>query len=343
MNYLVEAVNSIISQTYKNFQLIIVDDASDNKEIKDYLKAIQHTDKRIEVINNAENMGLTKSLNIGLRECKGEYIARMDSDDIALSNRLVEQVKYLKEHQDVALVGSGVIYLSNNTEIIKSRNVLNDFRYEVCSLIQHSGPAHPTFMFRSSFLIDNNIKYPEMIKKAQDYGIMTEILKKGGKIRQLDEALLKYRIHDGQITYSHEREQKIYQLKVSYEYIKALFPELKNEECMSISLLGCPIPLDEIVQELHQNEELNCNCGFDLQLFYLLTNAQIYIKAQKKLFKFNKTRKLFNQAALQDEIGFRWWALSIRNGLKDKRHWGLGFYTLTCLRFSIKRKLVRES
>lgn len=342
LDYLKDAVKSVLNQTYQSFEFIIVDDASNDAEVLDYLNEIKTIDNRITIIRNETNQGLTKSLNIGLKECKGEYIARMDSDDISLEERFSKQIEFLQSHSEVALVGSNVIcfgdelrsdYISGNCMSV------DQSLYRINSLLQHSGPPHPTFMFRASFLRDNFICYPEKILKAQDYGIMVEILKRGGKIRIITTPLVKYRIHSNQITTNHQNEQKIYQLRVSADYIKSLFPELDDCETMSVSALGCPLDADDIIEELRHNEKLRDNCDFELKTIKSLNNSSQYISGLKKLFYLNKKRHFFDQRLLQEELGFRWWALAIRKGLKEKEHWGFGIYTLACARYSLARKM----
>lgn len=342
LNYLNEAVRSILDQTYNNFEFIIVDDASDDEDVLHYLRKIENEIDSIKVIHNANNKGLTKSLNIGLKECIGEYIARMDSDDISLPDRFFKQIEFMKNNPEVALAGSTITCFNDNADECKSVVTYNDLfdwkKYKVRSLIQHSGPPHPTFMFRATFLRDNNIWYPEKILKAQDYGIMAEILKAGGKIYIIPETLLKYRIHAGQITTRHESEQKIYQLKVSYDYVRALFPDLSNCESLAISALGCPIEVEDILEELKRNEKLSNNCEFNLNDIKSLNDPKNYISGQKKVFKYNKSKKYFDQHILKYELGFRWWAMSIRKGLKKPEHWGLSIYTLKCAFYSLKKK-----
>ena len=100
--FLENAIQSILRQTYGDFEFIIVDDCSTD-DTEEYLRSI--ADSRIRVIRNQTNLGITKSLNIGLREARGEYIARMDSDDIALPERFEKQLKFMQEHQNVIVCG----------------------------------------------------------------------------------------------------------------------------------------------------------------------------------------------------------------------------------------------
>lgn len=101
-----EAVKSILNQSFADFEFIIIDDCSDKAECKDYLESLY--DERIRIIRNPQNLGITKSLNIGLRAASGKYIARMDSDDISLPRRLEKQYSFMEEHTDTLICGTSV-------------------------------------------------------------------------------------------------------------------------------------------------------------------------------------------------------------------------------------------
>ena len=109
--YLREAINSILSQTFNDFEFLIINDGSTDGTA-DILKS--YTDSRIKIINNEKNIGLTKSLNKGLKIAKGEYIARQDADDISMPERLKEEVAFLEIHKDYAVVGTFVKILNEN-------------------------------------------------------------------------------------------------------------------------------------------------------------------------------------------------------------------------------------
>ena len=115
--YLKEAVESILNQTYKNFEFIIVDDASKDKTWS-YLKSLK--DKRVRLIKNPKNLGLAKSLNIGLSKAKGDYIARMDADDISLPGRFEIQLKYMIKHPKSDLIGSWAKLIDESGNTITS-------------------------------------------------------------------------------------------------------------------------------------------------------------------------------------------------------------------------------
>ena len=117
MPYLQEAVKSILNQTYKDFEFIIVDDASTDDSLK-YLKGIN--DKRIKILSNEKNLGLAVSLNKALNAARGEYIARMDADDISKPERLHIQLNFMELNPQIDICGSFVSVIDENGKLVGS-------------------------------------------------------------------------------------------------------------------------------------------------------------------------------------------------------------------------------
>lgn len=146
MPYLNDAVESILGQTFKNFEFIIVDDASSDKSWL-YLKSLK--DKRIRLIKNKKNLGLALSLNRGLKAAKGDFIARMDADDVSLPQRFAEQVKFLINHPKVDIVGTWVKLIDEKGKIIGSvRKPAADVKIKAMNK-WIAGLIHPTWMARA--------------------------------------------------------------------------------------------------------------------------------------------------------------------------------------------------
>ncbi|MDD4353774.1 MAG: glycosyltransferase family A protein, partial [Candidatus Nanoarchaeia archaeon] len=103
--YIAEAIESILNQTFKDFEFIIIDDGSTDDSLK-IIKRYVKKDRRIKLIHNKKNIGLTKSLNKGLKIAKGQYIARMDADDISLPQRFQIQYDFLEKNKDIFLIGT---------------------------------------------------------------------------------------------------------------------------------------------------------------------------------------------------------------------------------------------
>ena len=191
-----EAVDSILNQTYTDFEFIIIDDCSQN-ETPQYLASL--SDERIRVITNTENLGITKSLNVGLRAAEGDYIARMDADDISLPDRFQRQFDFMEANPDIIVCGTWIQAFGGKHYIQK--RVIPEREYLRCSMLfgNQYGLSHPTAFFRASELRKHSIEYDEELPTAQDYG-MWSVCCEYGNIANVPEILLHYRVHDKQIS-----------------------------------------------------------------------------------------------------------------------------------------------
>ena len=338
--FLREALDSILNQTYGDIEIIIIDDCSDIEEVNEYLREASASDTRIRLIHNSVNLGLTYSLNIGLKECRGKYIARMDSDDISVGDRIERQAKYLDNNPEVSLVGSNVLLFgdgkANTDETRRGSRRFNPEIHRIRSLMQHSGPPHPTFMFRTEFLLTHRIQYREDIIRAQDYGIMADILWAGGTIRILEDSLVKYRIHNGQITSNSFLEQKIYQCRVSNDYIGRVFPMLTSSEKAAVSLLGCNIFVGKILDFIEKNTKLYETGRFLIENKDELDNPRLYIRSIRKMIEYNRQCGLYDRNLFETEIRSEWWKKVVLNMKKTHSLWGVSVYTLFSFRYMIK-------
>lgn len=213
--FLVETIESILRQSYENFIFLIVDDGSTDKT-SDILHHYLTKDKRINIITNQHSLGLTKSLNHGLKLIKTDYIARIDADDISLVNRLEKQLIYMKRNPDLVVLGCNYDIINENSEIdntnlSKIYNVLSQ-HHEIMELLRSgvSIIAHPSMLIRTSALKEIG-GYRECFKYAQDYDMLLRI-SKIGKLSILNEVLLKYRTHSNAISAKKVYEQQIYNI-----------------------------------------------------------------------------------------------------------------------------------
>lgn len=199
--YLREAIDSILNQSFSSFEFIIVDDAS-NDETKKILSS--YSDERIRMIKNDVNHGLTYNLNRTLEVSSGKYIARMDADDVAHPDRIERQVRYMEENEEVNILGS---YMNCGGTI---RTYWDDKPWEyrkVALLFENIGLGHPSVMFRKSFLDEHKLKYDETMKKSQDFELWTRCIEYTN-LYVYPECLMDYRIHDGQISTALSSEQQ---------------------------------------------------------------------------------------------------------------------------------------
>lgn len=201
--YLREAIDSILNQTYTDFEFLIIDDAStdSSKEI-----ILSYHDTRIRLIENERNIGLTKSLNKGLREAKGEYIARMDADDISLPDRLAAQHAFLQQNPDVGVVSSWVQVIDEQGNNLRYWSTPLSPEAIYYKLNFRNCLAHAAVMFRKEIVLAQG-GYNENIARAQDYELWFR-LSKITKICQLDRALLKWRDRKTNISSKWKKEQE---------------------------------------------------------------------------------------------------------------------------------------
>lgn len=205
--FLRESIESILSQTFTDFEFIIVNDASTDKTA-DILKAYSFRDPRIKIITNKTNLGLTKSLNIGIKESTGEYIARMDSDDISLPERIEKQVKFLDENKDHGVVGALVYAIDETGKRIDGfKNWIHEIDNKTIQkkLIKRNVVVHPLAVVRKSTL-DLVGGYDESFRYAQDYDLWFRIAMIS-KIHNLPEFLMNYRMSNSSITTSKNKHQ----------------------------------------------------------------------------------------------------------------------------------------
>lgn len=201
-DYLIEAVNSILNQTYKNFEFLIVDDCSKEDLFTDDI----FKDKRITILRNKENHGPSYSRNKALQIAKGEYVAIMDSDDISYPNRFEKQVKFLEENQNVVACGTWFKYFGIKNHEVKL--IIDDNEYYRCCLLFNNAPTllNPSVMLRRKTLIDKNILWKDELRLGEDY-LMWVQLSEIGIVTNLKEVLINYRTHESQATASKNRKK----------------------------------------------------------------------------------------------------------------------------------------
>ncbi|MCM3630342.1 glycosyltransferase [Paenibacillus glycanilyticus] len=211
--YLREAIDSILSQTFSDFELLIINDGStDNSEtlIRSY------SDKRIRLINNDRNMKLVPTLNKGINLAKGEYIARMDSDDISHPHRLETQLKFMEEHQDVVVCGTKMKVM--NRLLYRYHTIVEPRRISNC-LCVYNCMVHPSIMLRTNFFRENNITFDNDYLHAEDYELFQRISREN-KVANINKALLYYRLSPSGISRVYKVEQQLMVNRISSKALK---------------------------------------------------------------------------------------------------------------------------
>ena len=283
--YIQEAVDSILNQTYTNFELIIIDDCSTDATVS-ILKT--YSDSRVNLIIKPENTGYTNSLNYGISIAKGDYIARMDGDDISLPERFEKQVEFLENNVDVVLCGTQYRIIGSN----KTCNHPLEHDEIKVKLISGCYIAHPTVMFNKKFFKNNNLNYNPEMEPAEDYDLWSRVVFLG-KVANLNKVLLNYRVHQNQT--SNIKFQK--QLKITKEIKIAMLEKIYKKQNFIYSNTSNSI--NELFKNHHYLDELKSkneiNNVFSKSLF-----LDFIISEKKNIdINFSKNKDVINYKTLK--------------------------------------------
>lgn len=194
--WLRQAIESILNQSYKDFEFIIINDGSTNN-VKEVI--LSYDDERIKYIEH-KNHGLIYTLNKGLSIAQGEYIARMDSDDISLPERFAKQVDLLDNNKKIGVVGAWIKHFPKE-EIIQLKE-----KPRYLDILKRCELAHPVVMFKKEIFVQHNLKY-EDYKYAEDYELWSRLIK-CTQFYNIQEVLLNYRVHPSSISQKFSVEQQ---------------------------------------------------------------------------------------------------------------------------------------
>jgi glycosyltransferase involved in cell wall biosynthesis len=201
--HLSEAVASVLHQTFEDFEFVIVNDGSTDGT-RFYLLSIP--DPRVRIVQNPTNEGLAASLNRGLDRARGQFIARMDADDVAAPERLERQVAFMRRNPTVGVAGTGRLLIDEQGKsIAMARPTVGNLAIRWKSLLGNPF-AHPTVMMRREVLGAHRLRYDESYRTAQDYELWTRLLPLT-RAANLDEPLLYYRLRPDRTSESRRTEQ----------------------------------------------------------------------------------------------------------------------------------------
>ena len=220
--YLRESIDSILNQTFTDYEFLIIDDASTDSS-RDII--LSYDDQRMKLIENEQNIGQSESLNIGFHETQGKYIARMDQDDVSLPLRLEKQVCFMDEHAEVGVCGTYVRFVND-----KDRRISHPYLREPmlsnnelkAQLLFSPCFQHPTVMIRSKILLNHEIKYEKEYEPAEDYWMWNQ-LSAVTEYRNIPEILLKLREHKRQRSRVDMRKQFLGADMVRKQVLQTLF------------------------------------------------------------------------------------------------------------------------
>ena len=205
--YLRDSLDSIMRQAFKDFDVLLIDDGSMDDTSKIAIE-YSNIDRRIKYYKNEKNIGLIKTLNKGLSLAKGEYIVRMDADDIMFDDRLYKQVKYMDSNPECFVCGGQMEYIGGLTGMAP---ILPQKYEDLLYLSLINCPLyHPTTIIRNSAIKQFGLKYNDSYKHAEDYKFWSDIIfSHPNSIANIKDVVLFYRISNNQITAKYSDEQDL--------------------------------------------------------------------------------------------------------------------------------------
>jgi glycosyltransferase involved in cell wall biosynthesis len=226
-DYLAETLDSICSQTFKDWELIAINDCSTDTTLS-ILEKYASSDERIKIYTNEVNLRLPKSLNKGLSLAQGKYIARMDADDICLENRFEMQYKFMEEHPDVALSSCRFMTLKNGVLSSGGGGERYDSEFLKARLLLTNPILHPGVIAKADVM--KELKYNTDVTCTEDLELWTRFMKAGYKIQIQTEYLMIYRLHDKQITKTSMERQHKEVAEILKDYYSALLEPLNEQQ-----------------------------------------------------------------------------------------------------------------
>ena len=207
-NHLHESIESILSQTFEDFEFLVLNDASSNDQVEKII--LSYTDPRIRYIRNDKNLGISGARNYLLQEARGKYIAIMDHDDISMPTRFEKQVWFLDTHPSVGVVGSYVyFFLTNQTFCVPTSDI--DIRTD---LMQTCSIVHPSAMLRKELLVKTKIQYERQFTPSEDYALWCRLLPYT-KFANIPEILLHYRSHDKSVSKTQQKQMRMISAQIN--------------------------------------------------------------------------------------------------------------------------------
>ncbi len=220
------AIQSILDQSFTDFEFIIIDDASTDST-PHLLRNFSERDGRIRILTNSENLSVPRSLNRGLDTARGAYIARMDADDISLPHRLSEQVRFLEANRDFCLVGGGAQYIDACGRATNRFEAGARFwEFEWVSLFRPP-LIHSSAMYRAEVVIEKCERYDHDFNRAADFEFWHRVLRHGRGC-ELPGVFIQYRVHNGNVSTKHAKKQREVANRASQINARKHFPQIEE-------------------------------------------------------------------------------------------------------------------
>lgn len=216
-DYLKEAINSILNQTFTDWEFIIINEYQSDDGSAEIVQEYARADHRFVWIQNEQHLGISESMNRGIEAAQGEYLARMDADDISLPDRLKKQITYMDQHPEIAMCGVMAEIFGSNSFVWELET---DTQKLATNILFYSPSIHPTVMIRKSFLDQYGIRYCAKYRASEDYDLFSQICRYG-KIANLEENLFCYRIMEHNATFkNNDIGLRIYRKVMERQFIR---------------------------------------------------------------------------------------------------------------------------
>ncbi len=230
--YLKAAIDSVLAQSFEDFEFVIVDDASSDGSVAIIAEAAR-LHPCIRIVTNAENLGLTRSLNVGLEHCRGRFVARMDADDICMPERLSVQWRAMQAEPDLLIIGGGCALI--DAEGVAKGTISDDLSPSRADWLLSLAPVcyHPTYFFRRVLPNGEEVRYDPAFVTAQDYDLWSRLAELGAT-RVLPDQVLRYRRHDGGISAQKRAEQGRNAKAISLRILEGRFEDGEVEAVLPL-------------------------------------------------------------------------------------------------------------
>jgi glycosyltransferase involved in cell wall biosynthesis len=230
--HLAEAIESILNQSFTDFEFLIINDGSTDRS-EDII--LSFSDPRIRYIKNESNLKLIKTLNKGIQLCTGKYIVRMDADDISHPERIQKQVEFMESNPEIGICGSWFETFGNvENKVVKYKESHDEI---MTRMLYQCHFCHPSIIIRSEIFEDSEMYFDENYPHAEDYDFYLKASKKW-KFHNLQEVLLKYRIHGESVSNKNRSIQIENSLKIKKRFFSELNTIASNEELESYEALN---------------------------------------------------------------------------------------------------------
>lgn len=277
--YLHEAIASVLEQTYNNFELIIIDDCS-NDETVTIVQSFK--DARIRLISSRERLRICNALNIGLRKANGQFIARMDADDVCHPRRLERQIHFLQKHSDIGFCGSWVRRFGVNQQSQKYSRPVGPMRVRAFAVYDNP-MVHSSVMLRREVLKYVDVVYRDDFAHAEDFDLWTRLLEytEGDN---LPEILLDYRVHSQSVTLQKSEAMDHTACRILKRELKRLGVIATDDEVMCHRRWATGrLNYDEILRDINAAEKwLIRLLAANLQLLYC--DPKSFLWATRKIW-----------------------------------------------------------